>query len=146
MILERVILLVEDDPDDQELITLALKQNQITNEVVVTRNGVNALDYIFRKGIYSGNNNYKQPSIVFLDLKLPKIDGFEVLKQIRSDKRTEHLPVIVFTSSGEKKDIVKSYKNGANSYVKKPINFEQFRETIGQMGHYWIKINEQPLS
>lgn len=141
---ERVILLVEDNPDDELLTLLAFKENEISNEVVITRDGAEALDYLFGKGKYEGRDIKFLPQVVLLDLKLPKIDGLEVLKQIRSNSETKLLPVVVLTSSKEETDIVKSYELGANSYIQKPVDFEQFSEAIKQLGLYWLLLNELP--
>jgi two-component system response regulator len=142
---EKIILLVEDNPDDEELTILALKHHNIANEVVVARNGVEALDYLFGTGQYDGRDHTEVPAVVLLDLKLPKIDGLEVLKRIRGDERTSTLPVVILTSSGEQEDKVKSYSLGANSYVRKPVEFEQFSEAVRQLGLYWLILNESPL-
>jgi two-component system, response regulator len=139
---ERVILLVEDNPDDEVLTIHALKENHLTNEVIVARNGVEALDFLFGTGCYEGRDLSQQPQLILLDLKLPKIDGLEVLKRLRADERTKMLPVVVLTSSKEDKDIIESYNLGANSYVRKPVDFNQFSESVKQLGLYWFVLNE----
>ncbi len=139
-----VILLVEDNEVDEELTLRALKQNNIKNEVVVARNGVEALDYLWGTGTYAGRDTTEMPHVILLDLKLPKIDGLEVLKRMRSDERTQLLPVVILTSSREQQDMVESYSLGANSYVRKPVDFDQFVEAIRQLGLYWLVLNEPP--
>ena len=138
----KTILLVEDNPDDELLTIRTLRQYNVTNEIVVARDGAEALDYLFGKGQFSDRDTRKVPQVVLLDLKLPKIGGLEVLKQMRADERTKLLPVVVLTSSSEESDIVQSYVNGANSYVRKPVEFEQFAEAIRQIGVYWLLVNE----
>lgn len=137
------ILLVEDNPDDEALTLRAFRKNNITNEVVVARDGVEALDYLFAKGAHEGRNLKDQPQFILLDLKLPKIDGLEVLRRIRADNRTRRLPVVVLTTSNEEGDIIRSYDLGANSYIQKPVDFEIFIEAIRQLGEYWLAINIQ---
>ncbi len=144
MVKERIILLVEDNPDDELLTLLAFKENEIGNEVVITRDGAEALDYLFGTGKFQGRDVSVLPQVVLLDLKLPKVDGLEVLKQIRQNDLTKLLPVVVLTSSKEETDIVKSYESGANSYIQKPVDFEQFSEAIKQLGLYWLLLNELP--
>ena len=139
-----MILLVEDNPDDEALTLRALKRNNISNEIAVTRDGVEALDFLFGTGAYAGRDVTALPELVLLDLKLPKIDGFEVLKKLRADPRTSLLPVVILTSSKEQKDIVEGYGLGANSYVRKPVDFEQFVEGVRQLGLYWLVLNERP--
>jgi len=143
---EKIILLVEDNPDDVDLTIRSLEKNAISNKVVVAGDGVEALDYIFCKGKYKDRNIKDLPTIVLLDLKLPKIDGFEVLKAIRSNEFTKYLPVIILTSSREEQDIIKGYHNGANSYIRKPVEFEQFHEAIKTLGLYWLIFNEPPIN
>jgi two-component system response regulator len=138
------ILLVEDNPDDELLTLRALKRNRIANEIVVAHDGTEALDYLFGSGAHAGRDTRELPQIVFLDLKLPKLDGLEVLKRIRADERTRVLPVVVLTSSDEEQDIIDSYHLGANSYIRKPVDFAQFVETVGQLGLYWLVLNEPP--
>jgi two-component system response regulator len=140
----RPILLVEDNPDDETLTLRALAKNNITNEVVVVRDGAEALDYLFGTGQYQGRDTSALPQVVLLDLKLPRIDGLEVLRRLRSDERTRFLPVVVLTSSSEEKDVVSSYGFGANSYVRKPVEFTQFLDAVRQLGLYWLLINEPP--
>ena len=139
-----VILLVEDNPDDEALTILALKRNNITNDVVVARDGVEALDYLFATGVHSGRDVNELPQLVLLDLKLPRADGHEVLRRIRADERTRRLPVVVLTSSKEDQDLIDSYNLGANSYIQKPVDFTQFTEAVRQLGLYWLVLNEPP--
>lgn len=139
-----VILLVEDNPDDVALTLRAFKKNRILNEVVVARDGVEALDYLFGTGTHAGRDSSVQPSIVLLDLKLPRMDGHEVLKRLRADPRTQLLRVVILTSSIEEQDIAESYQNGANSYIRKPVDFDQFITAVGQLGLYWLLLNEGP--
>ena len=139
----KMILLVEDNPDDEILTLRALNGNNIANEVVVTRDGAEALDYLFARGQYSDRDTSEMPQVVLLDLKLPKIDGLEVLSQMRADERTKEVPVVILTSSNEESDIAQSYVKGANSYVRKPVEFEQFVEVVRQVGIYWMLINER---
>ena len=143
---EKVILLVEDNGDDEALTLLALKKNNISNEVIVVRDGVEALDYLFGTGAYAGSDMSAMPVVVLLDLKLPKLDGLEVLRRIRANDRTKLLPVVVLTSSKEEKDMIESYSLGANSYIRKPVNFEQFSDSVRQLGLYWLVLNEAPPS
>jgi two-component system, response regulator len=138
----KVILLVEDNPRDEALTLRALKKNNIVNEVVIARNGVEALDYLFATGEYAGRDPEVLPQVVMLDLKLPKVDGMQVLKELRAHDNTKRLPVVVFTSSSEEEDMIKSYDLGANSYVRKPVDFEQFSEATRQLGIYWLLLNE----
>lgn len=139
---DRIILLVEDSPDDVDLTLRALKKSNVLNEVVVVRDGAEALDYLFATGTYSGRDSTVMPEVVLLDLKLPKVDGLEVLRQIRADERTKLLPVVILTSSNEQRDVVESYKLGANSYIRKPVDFDQFIESVRQLGLYWLVLNE----
>ena len=138
------ILLVEDNPDDEALTLRALQKNNIANEVIVTRDGVEALDYLFRRGVHANRDNNQYPALILLDLKLPKIDGLEVLRQLRSDERLKLLPVVILTSSKEEQDIVNGYHLGANSYIRKPVDFNKFVEAVRQLGIYWLMLNEAP--
>jgi two-component system response regulator len=144
MIERSVILLVEDNPDDEALTLRAFSKNNIRNPVVVARNGAEALDYLFARGAYAGRDVADLPQVVLLDLKLPKVEGLEVLRQIRADERTELLPVVILTSSREEQDLVEGYRLGANSYVRKPVNFDEFVEAARQLGLYWLLLNEVP--
>lgn len=137
-----MILLVEDNARDEALTLRALKKNNIANEIVVTRDGVEALDFIFGTGAYTGRDLTRLPKLILLDLKLPKVDGLQVLQKIRADERTRRLPVVIFTSSSEQEDMIKSYDLGANSYVRKPIGFEEFLEATKLLGLYWLAVNE----
>jgi two-component system response regulator len=139
---DKVILLVEDNPDDEELTLRALKKNNITNKVVVARDGVEALDYLFGTGAHAGRDLHETPQVVLLDLKLPKVDGFEVLRRLRADNRTKLLPVVILTTSNEEKDRLNGYHLGANSFVRKPVEFDQFIEAVRQLGMYWLLLNE----
>ena len=138
------ILLVEDNPDDQKLTVRALKKNHITNDIVIAEDGVQALDYLFGTGHFAGRNPQQRPSLVLLDLKLPKIDGLEVLARLRADERTRMLPVVILTSSKEEQDLINSSERGANSYVQKPVSFLEFVGAAGRLGDYWLMLNEPP--
>ncbi|MBC6905947.1 response regulator [Saccharophagus sp. K07] len=140
----KTILLVEDNPDDELLTLDALKANHVGNAVIVARNGVEALDYMFGTGKFSGRDVTDQPAVVLLDLKLPKIDGLEVLHLIRADERTKFQPVVILTSSNEDEDRIRGYKLGANSYVRKPVDFDEFLKAAGQLGLYWLLLNQPP--
>ena len=140
----RSILLVEDSADDEALTLRALKKNNILNEVIVTRDGAEAVEYLLGSGAKSHQELSPGPAVVLLDLKLPKIDGLEVLRRIRGDHRTRLLPVVILTSSKEEQDLVAGYKLGANSYIRKPVDFNQFMEAIRQLGLYWLVLNEAP--
>jgi two-component system response regulator len=140
--LQKTILLVEDNADDEELTIRALKKNNVTNSLVVARDGVEALDFLFGTGAYTGRDTALLPGLVLLDLKLPKIDGLEVLRRIRADPRTRRMPVTVLTSSREEQDLIKRYDLGANSYIRKPVQFDQFTEAVRQLGLYWLILNE----
>ncbi len=140
----RIILLVEDNPDDVELTLLSLQKHNISNEVVVVRDGAKALDYLFATGAYAGRDKSIMPAVILLDLKLPKIDGLEVLRRLRADERTKLLPVVILTSSTEEQDMLNGYKLGANSYVRKPVDFDQFSDAVRQLGLYWLLLNEPP--
>jgi two-component system response regulator len=141
---KKIILLVEDNPDDELLAIRALEKNKIMNDMVVARDGAEALDYLFGAGVYTGRDMSVMPQIILLDLKLPKVDGLEVLRRLRNDERTKLLPVVVLTSSKEERDLIESYSLGANSYIRKPVNFAQFTEAIRQLGLYWLVLNESP--
>jgi two-component system response regulator len=138
------IMLVEDNPDDEALTVLALKRNRIVNEVVVARDGVQALDYLFGEGAYAGREVTEMPKVVLLDLKLPKLDGLGVLRRLRADDRTKLLPIVMLTSSNEEPDRINAYGLGANSYVRKPVDFDQFVAAAAQLGLYWLVLNEPP--
>lgn len=139
-----VILLVEDNKDDEALTIRALKKNNITNEVVIARDGVEALDYLFGRGKYGGRDKKQTPQVVLLDLNLPKVDGLTVLREMRNEKITKLVPVVILTSSKEDRDIIEGYSLGANSYVRKPVEFERFVEAIRQLGLYWLILNQPP--
>lgn len=141
---DQTILLVEDNPDDEALTLRALKKNNIMNPVVVARDGVEALDYLFGTGAHAGRDTELQPQLILLDLKLPRLDGLEVLRRLRADPRTALQPVAVLTTSSEERDIVVSYQLGANSYIRKPVDFEQFMEAVRQLGLYWLVLNVPP--
>jgi two-component system response regulator len=141
---DKTILLVEDNPDDEALTLRALKKNHILNEVVVARDGLAALDYLFARGEHAGRDPNRLPQVVLLDLKLPKLDGHEVLRQLRAHPLTKRLPVVVLTSSKEDTDLLQSYDSGANSFVQKPVDFAQFTEAVRQLGMYWLVLNEPP--
>jgi len=140
----QVILLAEDNPDDELLTLRALKKNHIKNEVVVTRNGAEALDYLMGTGKFADRNMSVMPLLVLLDLKLPKIDGLEVLRRMRANPATRFIPAVVLTSSSEEQDVLNSYGLGANSYIRKPVAFADFLTTVGQLGMYWLLYNEPP--
>ena len=139
---DAIILLVEDNADDEALTLRALKKNNIKNEVVIARDGAEALDYLFATGVHAGRNLNVMPHLILLDLKLPKMDGFEVLRQVRGAEHTKMLPVVILTTSNEDQDRVKSYGLGANSFVRKPVQFDKFVEAIRQLGLYWLILNE----
>lgn len=141
---DKLILLVEDNADDEKLTLRAFTKNNISNEVVVARNGAEALDYLFGTGAYAGRNLSVMPHVVLLDLKLPKVDGLEVLRRVRADERTKLLPIVILTSSDEEVDRINGYGLGANSYVRKPVDFGQFSEAARQLGLYWLVLNESP--
>jgi len=142
---DEVILLVEDNPDDVELTLRAFRKNNIANKVVVATNGVEALEYCFCRGSYADRDAQDCPRLVLLDLKLPKLDGLQVLGHLRADERTKLLPVVILTSSKEEQDMISGYKCGANSYVRKPVDFNKFVEAVHQIGLYWLLINESPV-
>jgi two-component system response regulator len=143
---DKVILLVEDNPDDEKLTVRALKKNTIVSEVATARDGVEALDYLFCTGAHAGRDRNSLPALVLLDLKLPKLDGQEVLRRIRADERTRRMPVVILTSSKEEQDLMNGYNGGANSYIRKPVDFTQFTEVVRQLGLYWLVLNETPQS
>ena len=143
---DKTILLVEDNPDDVTLTLRALKKNNLLNEVIVARDGVEALDFLFCEGNYANRAPEHLPELILLDLKLPKVDGLEVLKRIRAHGRTKLLPVVILTSSNEQSDIISGYELGVNSYIRKPVDFEQFIEAVRQLGLYWLVLNQAPQS
>ena len=143
---EKVILLVEDNPDDEELTLRALKQSHVVNAVIVVRDGEEALEYLFATGRYADRDVRNLPQVVLLDLKLPKLGGLDVLKRVRADSRTSLLPVVILTSSSEEEDILSSYRLGANSYVRKPVEFQRFAEAVKNLGLYWVLINRSPVN
>ena len=138
------ILLVEDDPDHEALTIRALRQNNVVNDIVVARDGVEALDYLFASGAHANRDPRDVPQVVVLDLKLPRLDGFEVLRRLRADERTQLIPVVILTSSDEERDLVEGYRLGANSYVRKPVDFREFIESTRQLGLYWLMLNDVP--
>jgi two-component system response regulator len=141
---EKLILLVEDNPDDEELTVRSLRKSGVANEIAVARDGSEAVEFLFCQGRHAGRNPEIMPAVVLLDLKLPKLSGFDVLKRMRADPRTQYIPVVVLTSSSEDEDMVRSYESGANSYVRKPVNFEAFVQAVSQLGLYWMLLNERP--
>ena len=141
---KRIIMIVEDNEDDIELALRAFKRNHMLNEVIVARDGVEALDYLFGTGPHAGRDLCIMPEVVLLDLKMPRLGGLEVLRRIRADERTKFLPVVVLTSSDEEKDMIDSYHYGVNSYIRKPVDFEQFTEAVRQLSLYWIVLNQCP--
>lgn len=140
----RTILLIEDNPDDVELTQRAIRKNNILNKLVVAKDGVEALDYLFGTGQYAARNVSEQPAVILLDLKLPRVGGLEVLRRVRAEERTKLIPVVILTSSKEERDLIDSYKLGCNSYIRKPIDFMQFSEAVRQLGVYWLLLNEAP--
>jgi CheY-like chemotaxis protein len=140
----RTILLVEDNPADQKLTRLALETHKVANQLVIANDGAEALDYLFGTGPFAGRDLTRQPALILLDLKLPKVDGLEVLRRLRDDARTKLLPVVVLTSSDEEPDLLNSYRLGCNSYIRKPVDFEQFVRAIEQLHLYWLVLNEPP--
>ncbi len=141
---KRIIMLVEDNPDDVDLTLRALKKGNILNEIVIARDGAEALDYLFGAGAHAGRDLGVMPAVILLDLKLPKIEGLEVLRRLRADARTRLLPVVVLTSSREEQDLLNGYASGANSYIRKPVDFSRFVEAVRQLGMYWLLLNELP--
>lgn len=141
---ERYILLVEDNPDDEELTLLSLRKNNLAHDIVVVRDGVEAIEYLFGIGQYAGRDITQAPTVILLDLKLPKLDGLGVLKRLRADDRTRSLPVVVLTSSSQDADVLASYNLGANSYVRKPVEFGAFVEAVSSLGLYWVLLNRPP--
>ena len=138
----KTILLVEDNPDDEELTRVALRESHIANELTVVHDGAEALDYLFGSGPFAGRDLAIMPTVILLDLKLPKIDGLEVLRRLRADQRTRRIPVVILTSSKEQEDVVEGYNLGANSYIRKPVDFAQFLDSAKQLGLYWLVLNE----
>jgi two-component system response regulator len=143
---EKIILLVEDNPDDEELALLAFERNHIANAMVVVRDGQEALDYVFGTEANAGKDAKELPQLVLLDLKLPKVDGLEVLRRLRADPLSRRLPIVMLTSSREEEDLLASYDLGANSYVRKPVDFARFAEAIHQLQMYWLVLNEAPTN
>jgi len=142
--MDEMILLVEDNRDDEALTLRALKKNNIGNKIIVVRDGAEALDFLFCTGLYVDRDPHDMPQLILLDLKLPKVDGLEVLRRIRADERTRLLPVVILTSSNQERDLTEGYRSGANSYVRKPVDFNQFTDAIRQLGLYWLVLNERP--
>jgi two-component system, response regulator len=138
------ILLVEDTPDDAELTVMSLKQSGLLNEVIVAEDGVEALEYLFGEGRYAGRNPQDTPALILMDIKMPRLDGIEVLQRVRMDKRTSVLPVVMLTTSNEEVDLVRAYRSGANAYVRKPVSLAQFQDAVRQLGLFWILTNEPP--
>ena len=138
------ILLVEDNPNDAELALRALRKHNLANKIHLVKDGAEALEFIFGTGAYAGRNIGNKPKVVFLDLKLPKVDGLEVLRKVKSDERTKTIPIVVLTSSHEERDLVESYKFGVNSYIVKPVDFDKFIQAVSQLGMYWMLLNKQP--
>ena len=141
---DKMILIVEDNPDDEALTLRAFQKNNISNPVVIARDGVEALDYLFATGPHQGRDTGDLPQVMLLDLKLPRIDGLEVLRRVREDERTRLLPVVILTSSKEERDLIEGYRHGCNSYVRKPVNFDEFVDAARQLGLYWLLLNEGP--
>jgi two-component system response regulator len=139
------ILLVEDNPNDEELTLHAFNKYHVSHRLHVVRDGEEALDFLFARGAYEGRDLDQSPRVILLDLKLPKVDGLEVLSQVKKDPRTRHIPVVLLTSSREERDIVSGYDSGANSYIVKPVDFEQFTEAVRELGLYWLLLNRPPL-
>jgi len=141
---QKLILLTEDNPDDEELTLLALKESHLLYQVVVAHDGVEALDYLFGEGQHADRDPHHRPELILLDLKLPRLNGLEVLERLRGDARTQLIPVVVLTSSSEEEDVIASYRLGANSYVRKPVEFRRFAEAVRSLGLYWLLLNEVP--
>ena len=141
----KTILLVEDNSDDEALTLLALKKHNLTNNIDVVRDGAAAVDYLFCRGAYSERGQAENPQLILLDLKLPKMDGLEVLKVIRENEKTKHIPVVMLTTSVEESDVVSSYDNGANSFMRKPVDFKEFIEVVSHIGIYWLAFNKVPI-
>lgn len=139
------ILLVEDNPDDEALTVRAFKKSHLANDMVVARDGVEALDYLFGTGTYTGRDIEDKPRLILLDLKLPRLDGMDVLRRIRADERVKLIPVVMLTSSTQQEDLIRSYSLGANSYIRKPVDFNQFVQSVQQLGLYWLVLNESPF-
>jgi two-component system response regulator len=144
MSINKMILVVEDNADDEELTLRALKKGKLANDIVVTRDGSEALEFLFGTGQYEGRDLSRMPTVILLDLKLPKLSGLDVLERLRADPRTKLIPVVMLTSSSEDEDMLRSYELGANSYVRKPVEFGPFAEAVGQLGVYWMLLNQQP--
>ena len=141
---EKIILLVEDNPDDEELTIRSLRKANIANEIVIARDGTEALDFLFCTGEHTGRDPTRMPTVMLLDLKLPKLNGIDVLRQMRADARTALIPVVVLTSSSEDEDMMQSYQSGANSYVRKPVDFKAFADAVTQLGIFWMLYNQSP--
>ena len=141
---EKMILLVEDNPDDEELTTRALRHAKVANDLVVARDGAEALEFVFGTGTHAGRDLSRMPALILLDLKLPKLSGLDVLQRLRADERTKLIPTVILTSSSEEEDMLKSYRQGANSYVRKPVEFSAFATAVSQLGVYWMLINQPP--
>ena len=144
MATDKFIMLIEDNPDDETLTQRALKKSNILNDIVIARDGVEALDFLFCEGRYSTRNPRKRPTIILLDLKLPKINGLDVLKRLRADERTRLFPIVILTSSKEEQDLINCYRLGANSYIRKPLDFNRFVDAVGKLCLYWLELNEPP--
>lgn len=140
----KLILLVEDNEEDEELTVRALRRAQVLDDIEIARDGKQALEFLFCEGAYRGRDRERQPCVIFLDLKLPKLNGFEVLAKVRSDARTRAIPVVVLTSSSQEEDVRRCYRSGANSYVRKPVSFPRFADTIAELGQYWMLLNQCP--
>lgn len=140
----KIVLLVEDNPDDEALTVRALRKNHLSNEIIVARDGQEALDFMFGQGTYADRDTSVLPQVILLDLKLPKVDGLQVLEQLRANPKTRHVPIVILTSSSQEQDMIRGYDLGANSFVRKPVDFEQFLEAARQLGLYWLVLNEVP--